>query len=473
MSLENCHNWICPDLRDHWELVRVTNAEQYLLRSLDRRQRWVFSLHEGYALRFFTGRYIVAQVQSFTEKYFSFIESNLIAELIAKLIEKNILSVSKTESESDLPASPQLKACVQWFRHPDGYWILRNPEDVKRQMQVSDRHKAAIDQLGQIAPTDMALQNQISPAEIRSLLNQLAVAGMLVGIEPPLPPKRKFTPLQLLFFSKPLCNPDRWLSQYVGCLRWIWTPQSAIVLICFLSVSLAYGLRQQADLMETAIALWQHRNFWLILSFGLLSLLVISLHELGHAFTLKHFDRIVPEVGLMFMFFFPAAYTNTTDQYALTRMQRSLVVGAGVICQLAIAAFAFWFWMLTDSNTWLNIASYLLMVAALLTVTLNLNPLTKFDGYYLTLALTGINNLRSRSFALYANLLKRQPIREKNRDRWILAFYAPFSLAYSLTVLSFLLIQVTGWSFTNVPTLIFLLLIGWLIYFYFPSSKNA
>ena len=95
----------------------MSNAEQYLLRSLDLPQRWVFSLQEGYALRFFTGRYTVNQVQSLSQQVFPTIESDLIVKLIAKLIERNILSISKPES--DLPASPQLKVCVQWFRHLD------------------------------------------------------------------------------------------------------------------------------------------------------------------------------------------------------------------------------------------------------------------------------------------------------------------------------------------------------------------
>ena len=142
MSLENCHDWICPDLRDHWELVRVPNAEQYLPRSHDRRQRWVFSLQEGYALRFFTGRYTVNQVQSLSQQAFSMIESDLIVKLIAKLIERNILSISKPES--DFPTSPQLKVCVQWFRHSDGCWILRHSKDVKWRIQVKNLHKAAI-----------------------------------------------------------------------------------------------------------------------------------------------------------------------------------------------------------------------------------------------------------------------------------------------------------------------------------------
>ena len=98
--------------------------------------------------------------------------------------------------------------------------------------------------------------------------------------------------------------------------------------------------------------------------------------------------------------------------------------------------------------------SYLLMVATLVTVVFNLNPLNKFDGYYLLVALTGINNLRSRSFEFYANLLRREQIWEEPSDCWILAAYAPFSIAYTVWVLGYLFSVVVDWAVQNMPTFI-------------------
>lgn len=471
MTPEINQDWLCPNLSSYWQIGKLPKSNQLMLCSPWSQMHYPISPAEAQALRYFTGQFTVAQVQQQCQQTPGDISPTFVVELIQKLIDCQILSLELTEPEPSFGV-PQLKPSVQWFPQSRGYWILRNPENVTRPMQVSDRHKAAIEQLGRCSVAQILHQHDLNPTEFRTLLQQLATTGMLVGTEPAKAPKRKFTPLRLLFFSLPLCNPDPWLSRSVQYLRWLWTPQAAVALACFLAVSVSYGMRQQSELTQMASALWTQRDGWLVLSFGLLSLMVVSLHELGHAFTLKHFNRSVPEVGLMFMFLFPAAYTNTTDQYSLTRWQRSLVVGAGVICQITIAALAFWLWQGTSAGTWLHTASYLSLVAALLTVTVNLNPLSKFDGYYLALAVTGINNLRSRSFALYAHFLRRQPIQEEPRDRWILALYAPFSLAYSLTVLSFLLLKVTGWSSTNAPILVLLSLLAWLIYFYFPTTKE-
>jgi putative peptide zinc metalloprotease protein len=276
----------------------------------------------------------------------------------------------------------------------------------------------------------------------------------------------------LLFFSVPLGNPDRWLGQHVHRLRWLWTPSFSLCLGLFLTLSLVYGIRHAQEFTATAINLWQRRDFWLMLAFGLMSLFVVSIHELGHAFTLKHFDRVVPEVGLMFMFLFPAAYTNTTDQYALTRQQRALVVGAGIICQVTLAAIGFWLWYLAHPATWLHTTGYLLMVAGLMTITVNLNPLTKFDGYYLAVALSGINNLRSRSFQFYTNLLQRNPVQEPPHHWWIFTLYAPASLAYSLLVLIMLLISVASWTAIHIPIIAVILLTLWAIYYYFPTRHS-
>ena len=111
------------------------------------------------------------------------------------------------------------------------------------------------------------------------------------------------------------------------------------------------------------------------------------------------------------------------------------------------------------------------MVASLFTVAINLNPLAKFDGYYLASAVTGINNLRGRSFMFYGHLLRLQLGPERPCDRLILAAYAPFSFLYILSVFGFLFARVIDWTLTNIPFIALVLLLLWAIYFYMPSDQ--
>ncbi|NJN22808.1 MAG: hypothetical protein HC812_18585 [Leptolyngbya sp. RL_3_1] len=309
----------------------------------------------------------------------------------------------------------------------DGGWPLdfANLEDMTY-MQIPAALRSLLLDLGSMSPGQAAASHGVDLQTVRSLLQQLALTGMLVGTAPPQPPKRKFKPTDLLFYKLSLCNPDRWLSRTFPAVAWIWTRPFALSLAGFLAVFAVVGLAQRESIMHMGMQLWQAMGPGVFLPFGLLSMAVVALHELGHAYTLKRYGGVVPEVGLLFMCLMPAAYTNTTDQYALPRRrQRALVVGAGLLCQGAIAALAWVGWNLSVPGSWLATASYLLLVAALFTVAMNLNPMARFDGYFLLMALTGINNLRSRSFGYYRSLLSRQPCREPGSIRWILALYAP------------------------------------------------
>ncbi|MBL1177205.1 hypothetical protein [Pantanalinema sp. GBBB05] len=123
MTLENCQNWICPDLRSHWQLVRIQNADQYILRSIREPIRLVFSVSEGYALRYFIGRFTVQQVQELCQQELDEVSPTLVVDLIKKLIERNILSLVEIDEQTSSTANPlaqyQLQLIVQWFRHPN------------------------------------------------------------------------------------------------------------------------------------------------------------------------------------------------------------------------------------------------------------------------------------------------------------------------------------------------------------------
>lgn len=474
----NYNHWICPDIRPDWILYHLKDSQQVLLYSAHHYARLSFSLAEGYALQFFTGQFTLKQIQTQCNAEFTNIEPNLVANLIQKLINFGILESSCQFSPTANPiepkakgsgkkahasALPQLKSGVQWIRHQDGYWILRNSQDITF-LQVSDRDYRILSQLPHLP------RGSIPANRLKKLLQLLTVTGMLEGTTPAKPQRGKLTPLHLLFFQIPLFNPDQWLTRHIHLFHWIWTKPVAISLAIVLLLATIIGLSQKAEILYQGQQLWTYYSSALIIPFILLSLLVVSLHELGHAFTLKHYGGIVPEIGILLMGFMPAAYTNTSDSYCLPRSPRILVVAAGILTQLIIAVLALFLWNTSVSGSWLHRTSYLLLIAALFTIVLNLNPLAKFDGYHLAVALTGINNLRRRSLALYHNFLRRKPTDETPKDTLILAIYAPFSIAYLWFIFSFLLFKLTDWIITHIPTTALIILLLWAIYFYFPKS---
>jgi putative peptide zinc metalloprotease protein len=461
-------NLICPDITTHWKLGQVHQKDLVILQEKIGNRCYQFSLVEGYALQHFIGKFTVEQVQDLCQQHFFNIDRNLVLQLFKKLLILDILENPKATP------SPKLKSSVQWSYNPECYWILDNPEDkTSAPMQVSEGDKAVIDDLGK-SYQEIFAKHSISSQHLQQLLGMLAATGMLEGTKAVVPPKHKFNPLQLLFFRLPLLNPDPWLNQHIDKLRWIWTRTFSFVLIIFIAASVVVGLSKQSEILFTGQTIWNNHGLSVLIPFILLCGLVVAIHELSHAFTLKHYGGTVPEIGLLMICLMPGCYTDTTASYRLIkRRQRVLVVGAGVLCQIILWAIGLWLWLLLADTSWLKNISYLLMVAALLTVVINLNPLARFDGYYLASALSGINNLRDRSFQFYANLLRRRPLPKEQNICLILATYAPFSLLYGLLVFGHLLLWLTGWSLTNIPFWTLLLLSLWAIYFYSPSMTTT
>jgi len=455
-------DWLCPNLTTGWQLGQLRDTETVVLQSKGESRRYEFDAIEGYALQHFTGQFTASQVQEFCHgKFWEAVEPNLILNLLQKLIDLGILEVSRKnnpeDSISETPnpeavTGPRLKSIVQWIRHSDGYWLLRNPEHITF-LQVDELDKPVIYQLGKLPVPQILEKYNITLEELQYLLQLLAAQGMLEGTEPIKPP-RKFSLLKLLFFKFPLFNPDRWLTRNLNKVSFVFTEPFGFGMCMFLAFSAVMGLWKQPEILKEGLNLWTNQGTNLLLPFALLMMLVVSIHELGHAFTLKHYGGIVPEIGLMFICLLPGAYTNTTDSYALVkRHQRALVYSAGVICQIVIWAIALQLWMLSKPHSWWHTDSYLLMVAAQLTLILNLNPLNKFDGYYLAVALTGINNLRERSFQFYAQMLRRETSQEQRSDRGILALYAPCSLLYLIWAFGYLLYWVGNLAATNLSKL--------------------
>ncbi|MEC4807411.1 MAG: hypothetical protein SAJ72_24540 [Jaaginema sp. PMC 1080.18] len=454
---------LCPDLRQGWQLGTQKHSSQAVLQHLATQRLLFLSPEDVRVLPYCTGRWTVAEVQQR-------LGDEVSPGGVAALVERIVRLGDAQANESPVNSSSLLKPGVQWFPHPDGYWILRNGEDFTF-LQIDELGKAVTDDLALLSPGAVAQKHGLTLGQVQQHLGLLAAAGMLPGTRPQAPPPKRFTPWALLFFLWPLFNPDAWLTRHLPKVRWLFYRGSAWGLLLFLAFWAAVGFSQQRALVVFGGELWQNSGFRLLLPFIVLSLLVVSLHELAHAFTLKYFGGRVPQMGLMFMALFPAAYTDTTDAYCLTqRRQRFLVVAAGVLCQLFLAALALCFWNLTLRGSWLHTGSYLLLVASLLTVTLNLNPVAKFDGYYLAVALSGINNLRSRAFLFYRRLLTGHPLQEKRADALFLAFYAPVSLLYLWWVFGFLFYRLVTWILTNIPFLTLSLLAIWAVYYFYPRG---
>lgn len=97
----------------------------------------------------------------------------------------------------------------------------------------------------------------------------------------------------------------------------------------------------------------------------------------------------------------PVLYTDTTDSWRLTvRTQRAAIAAAGTVVELSVAMLATFFWNFSPDGI---VKSMLFVLATTSWVTgllINLNPLLRFDGYYVLSDWLGVPNLQSRAFAV-------------------------------------------------------------------------
>jgi putative peptide zinc metalloprotease protein len=112
----------------------------------------------------------------------------------------------------------------------------------------------------------------------------------------------------------------------------------------------------------------------------------------------------------------PVLYTDTTEAWKVTRRADRLRIGAaGMLSELALAAFATLAWSLLPDGP-LRAAAFLLATTSWIgTLAINASPFMRFDGYFLLSDWLDMPNLHDRAFAL-----GRWRLRE-----WLFGFGAP------------------------------------------------
>ncbi|OEC34809.1 putative peptide zinc metalloprotease protein [Pseudomonas cuatrocienegasensis] len=125
------------------------------------------------------------------------------------------------------------------------------------------------------------------------------------------------------------------------------------------------------------------------------------LHEFGHAYTCKRYGCRVPTMGVAFLVLWPVLYTDASGAWRLTKRRQRLAIGAaGMGVELCLAAWATLAWSFLPDGMLRSAAFMLASTTWILTLAVNLNPLMRFDGYFLFSDLLDVPNLQERAFAL-------------------------------------------------------------------------
>lgn len=137
-------------------------------------------------------------------------------------------------------------------------------------------------------------------------------------------------------------------------------------------------------------------------------------HELGHSSACHHYGARHGPIGIGLYLYFPVFYADVSDVWKLKRTERAMVDFGGMYFQLLLVPLLFVLYVLSDRLL------YLYTIYALnFSVVASLNPLLRFDGYWLASDLAGIPNLRKRAQQAFRLFFQRR-IAAIRRSRVIL-----------------------------------------------------
>ncbi len=169
-------------------------------------------------------------------------------------------------------------------------------------------------------------------------------------------------------------------------------------------------------------------------------------HELGHAIACRRMGAECHEVGVLLLAFLPCLYCDVSDAWSLSsRWRRATVALGGVYFELMLAVAAGAAWLVLAPGPLRALSLYVVVVASVSTLLVNLNPLMRYDGYYLLADAWGVANLHAQSREALWGPLRRWVRGDRSEPEPLdaspgaLAAYGVASIVYGWSILALIL----------------------------------
>jgi len=121
-------------------------------------------------------------------------------------------------------------------------------------------------------------------------------------------------------------------------------------------------------------------------------------HEMSHAYTAFKYGVSVGNFGVLTFFGIPLFYTDLEQVEKLISKKKRIAISlAGIKAEIAIAIIATFFWFFIPDGNYKDVLYVIASSSWIMSLFINLNPLAKFDGYYVLSDLVGVENLHTRS----------------------------------------------------------------------------
>ena len=272
-----------------------------------------------------------------------------------------------------------------------------------------------------------------------------------------------------LFIRVPLLRPMPLLRRLAPFVQWLFRPMFWWTTLICAGTGLYLASRHWEQFLHTfqAYAGWE----------GLLGIAIALssakvLHEFGHAITAYRYGCHVPSMGIALLVLWPVLYTDTNEAWKLRSRRARLHIGAaGMLAELALAAYATLLWNFLPDGP-LRAGVFMLATSTwVITLALNASPFTRFDGYFLLSDWLRMPNLHDRAFALTRWWLRERlfgfgdapcEVFEPSRRRFLIAFSLAAWL-YRLVLFFSIALLVFHFFFRALGLFLMLVEIGWFI----------
>ena len=263
----------------------------------------------------------------------------------------------------------------------------------------------------------------------------------------------------LLFLRFQLVDPNDFFNKIINRIRFLWHPLAIKLQFCFLVIAALIVLFQgDRFLLDfNRVYLQNQQGAYGLFGIWLIALGAIAVHECGHGLTCKYFGGDVHEMGFLLLAFQPCLYCNVNDAWLFeSKWQKIYVALAGVWVELLLAGASAFIWLFVDVGNIIGYIAYVLLTIGTTTsLLINLNPLLKFDGYYILTDLLEMPNLRQNSIAWFSWTLKSKillmdeeaPFSPSPSQRRVYLIYGALVTLYMIAILSFL--AIIGYGFVS------------------------
>lgn len=297
-------------------------------------------------------------------------------------------------------ASDDLEGQPRWSLYnpvSNAYFSISWPEfECLARLHKYDDGKALIDAVN----NETALE--IDEDDLKALVMFLHGNGLLEGMRPEYEDKQK--PLwerlvhNYLFFTLPLFKPQAFLQRTLKYVRPFLSKQFVWFSAALLLFGVFLTLQRFDEFMHTFLDLFSVQG--VVISAIVFTGLKI-VHEFAHAYVATKYGVKVPHMGAAFIVMYPVLYTETTASWQLASRRKRMEIGlAGVAAELFMAGVFLLLWHILPPGTGKSMAFAVVAISLIGSLFVNLNPLMRFDGYFVLSDALNIENLHARAIAL-------------------------------------------------------------------------